>query len=182
MTEPVPTSLPNIILIGLMGCGKTTIGKELHRETNLPFTDTDLLIEHQEGMSIPQIFNARGEAHFRDLETSLLRQMQDSGRQDSIISTGGGITLRQENREILKHLGFVVWLHTDVDTLYQRISRCTNRPLLQAPDPRGTLARLMKERHVFYRETAHLTIDTANLHIHEIAFGILESARVFRRR
>ena len=83
---------------------------------------------------------------------------------------------------MLKKLGFVVWLHTDVNTLYQRISRCTNRPLLQQPNPKAVLGRLMKERHDFYRETAHLTIDTANLHIHEIAFGILESARVFQSR
>lgn len=180
MKGPSPTSLPNIILIGLMGCGKTTIGKELHRETNLRFTDTDQLIERHAGMSIPQIFKTRGESHFRELETCILRQMQASSRQSRIISTGGGVTIKPENRELLKKLGFVVWLHTDVDTLYQRISRCTNRPLLQDPDPKGILERLQKERHAFYQETAHLTIDTANLHIHEIAFGILESARVFR--
>ena len=169
MKGAAPTSLPNIILIGLMGCGKTTIGKELHRETSLRFTDT-------------QIFKAHGESHFRDLETGILRQLHGVARQSRIISTGGGITIRPENRDLLKKLGFVVWLHTDVNTLYQRISRCTNRPLLQQPNPKAVLGRLMKERHDFYRETAHLTIDTANLHIHEIAFGILESARVFQSR
>lgn len=182
MKDPAPASLPNIILIGLMGCGKTTIGKELHRETDLPFTDTDQLIEHQTGMSIPQIFKMHGESHFRNLETDVLRQITAEGSQNRIISTGGGITVRPENRELLKKLGFVVWLHTDVNTLYQRVSRCTSRPLLQDPDPKGVLARLMEERHPFYRETAHLAIDTANLHIHEITFGILESARVFRLR
>lgn len=182
MKDPVRPPLPNIILIGLMGCGKTTIGKELHRETNLRFTDTDQLIEQQTGMSIPQIFKIHGESHFRDLETGVLRQMQSGSRHSRIISTGGGITIRPENRKLLKELGFVVWLHTDVNTLYQRISRCSNRPLLQAQDPRGVLARLMDERLPFYQETAHLTIDTANLHIHEITFGILESARVFRSR
>lgn len=180
MKGAAPTSLPNIILIGLMGCGKTTIGKELHRETKLRFTDTDQIIERQTGMSIPHIFKTHGEPHFRELETRLLHRMQVSGKQNRIISTGGGITIRQENRELLKKLGFVVWLHTDVNTLYQRISRCANRPLLQEPNPRNILARLLEERHDFYQETAHLTIDTANLHIHEIAFGILESARVFR--
>ena len=108
--------------------------------------------------------------------------MQTATRQSRIISTGGGITIRPENRNLLKKLGFVVWLHTDVNTLYQRISRCTNRPLLQQPNPKAVLARLMEERRDFYQQTAHLTIDTANLHIHEIAFGILESARVFRSR
>lgn len=182
MKGAASTSLPNIILIGLMGCGKTTIGKELHRETSLRFTDTDQMIEHQTGMSIPQIFKAHGESHFRDLETGILRQLHGAARQSRIISTGGGITIRPENRDLLKKLGFVVWLHTDVNTVYQRISRCTNRPLLQQPNPKAVLGRLMKERHDFYRETAHLTIDTANLHIHEIAFGILESARVFQSR
>ena len=123
-----------------------------------------------------------GNAHVRDLETGILQQLQTAAAQSRIISTGGGIIIRPENRLLLKKLGFVVWLHTDVNILYQRISRCTNRPLLQQPNPKAVLEHLMKERHDFYRETAHLTIDTANLHIHEIAFGILESARVFRSR
>ena len=123
-----------------------------------------------------------GNAHFRDLETGILQQLQTAAAQSRIISTGGGIIIRPENRLLLKKLGFVVWLHTDVNILYQRISRCTNRPLLQQPNPKAVLEHLMNERHDFYQETAHLTIDTANLHIHEIAFGILESARVFRSR
>lgn len=102
MKGAAPTSLPNIILIGLMGCGKTTIGKELHRETSLRFTDTDQMIEHQTGMSIPQIFKAHGESHFRDLETGILRQLHGAARQSRIISTGGGITIRPENRDLLK--------------------------------------------------------------------------------
>lgn len=174
-------SLPNIILIGLMGCGKTTVGKELHRETKLHFTDTDHLIERQAGMDIPHIFKTQGEEYFRDLETRALRSMRNAGKRNRIISTGGGIIIRQENRVLLQQLGFVVWLNTNVDTLFQRISRCTNRPLLQQPNPKGVLENLLQERSAFYRETAHLTIDTANLHIHEIAFGILESAKVFGR-
>ena len=94
MKDPAPASLPNIILIGLMGCGKTTIGKELHRETDLPFTDTDQLIEHQTGMSIPQIFKMHGESHFRILETDVLRRITAEGSQNRIISTCGGITVR----------------------------------------------------------------------------------------
>lgn len=158
MNKAASTSLPNIILIGLMGCGKTTIGKELHRETNLGFTDTDQLIERQTGMHIPQIFKIHGESHFRDLETGILQQLQTAAAQSRIISTGGGIIIRPENRLLLKKLGFVVWLHTDVNILYQRISRCTNRPLLQQPNPKAVLEHLMKERHDFYRETAHLTL------------------------
>ena len=115
MNRAASTSLPNIILIGLMGCGKTTIGKELHRETNLGFMDTDQLIERQTGMHIPQIFKIHGESHFRDLETGILQQLQMAAAQSRIISTGGGIIIRPENRLLLKKLGFVVWLHTDVN-------------------------------------------------------------------
>lgn len=179
MNRAASTTFPNIILVGLMGCGKTTIGKELHRETNLDLSDTDQLIEQQTGLSIPQIFKIHGEAYFRNLETALLYNLQESSTKNRIISTGGGITIRKENRLILRKLGFVVWLRTDVTTLYQRISRCSNRPLLQHPNPKSILHRLMEERYNFYKETAHLTIDTDNLHINEIAFGILESARIF---
>ncbi len=105
MKGAAPTSLPNIILIGLMGCGKTTIGKELHRETNLGFTDTDQLIERQTGMHIPQIFKIHGESHFRDLETGILQQLQTAAAQSRIISTGGGIIIRPENRLLLKKTG-----------------------------------------------------------------------------
>ena len=101
MNRAASTSLPNIILIGLMGCGKTTIGKELHRETNLGFMDTDQLIERQTGMHIPQIFKIHGESHFRDLETGILQQLQMAAAQSRIISTGGGIIIRPENRLLL---------------------------------------------------------------------------------
>ena len=87
MKGAAPTSLPNIILIGLMGCGKTTIGKELHRETSLRFTDTDQMIEHQTGMSIPQIFKAHGESHFRDLETGPSKASTTSSTPSTIFIT-----------------------------------------------------------------------------------------------
>ncbi len=182
MKSSVHPYLPSIVLIGLMGCGKTTIGKELHRETRLPLRDTDSIIERHAGISIPKIFAQHGEAHFRDLETDLLRQLEQKKHLTCIISTGGGIAIRPENRAILKNMGFVVWLDSDADTLYRRIKHCTNRPLLKNPDPKGTLARLLEERNAFYRETAHLCIDTSNLHINEITYGIIESARVFFRR
>ncbi len=182
MKKQVHPYLPSIILIGLMGCGKSTIGKELHRETRLPLCDTDLMIERSEGMGIPHIFAQHGEAHFRDLETHLLRRLEQKKHRATIISTGGGIAIRPENRAILKNMGFVVWLDSDANTLYRRIKHCTNRPLLKNPDPKGTLERLLRERNDFYRETAHLCIDTSNLHINEITYGILESARVFLRQ
>ncbi len=182
MKKQVHPYLPSIILIGLMGCGKSTIGKELHRETRLPLRDTDQMIERGEGMSIARIFELHGEARFRDLETALLRRLEANKHIPGIVSTGGGIAIRPENRAILKNMGFVVWLDSDAGTLYKRIRHCTNRPLLKNPDPKGTLERLLRERNDFYKETAHLRIDTSNLHINEITYGILESAQVFLRR
>jgi len=112
--------------------------------TNLGFTDTDQLIERQTGMHIPQIFKIHGESHFRDLETGILQQLQTAAAQSRIISTGGGIIIRPEKPAATeKNWDFVVWLHTDVNILYQRISRCTNRPLLQQPNPKAVLEHLM---------------------------------------
>ncbi len=178
MSHPQSTIMPNIILIGLMGCGKTTVGKYISRSCKLKFVDTDQMIEKQSGMSIPTIFKIHGEAHFRTMETEVVKKIATK-KSMQVISTGGGIIIRPENRELLKKLGFVVWLKTDVDTLYQRVAKCTNRPLLRTPNPKEVLSKLIAEREPFYRETAHLIIDTANLNIDELAYGILESARVF---
>lgn len=182
MSEPSSMRQPyrHIVLIGLMGCGKTTIGKELQRTVDLPFSDTDQVIEDQAGMSIPAIFQQFGESSFRDMETQVLRNyLALPPENSSIISTGGGIVVRPENRELLRRMGFVVWLNADATTLLQRVSRNDNRPLLQNANPRETLVRLFEERRPFYAETAHLSIDTTNLTVREIAFGIMESARVF---
>lgn len=177
---PMNSASRHIILIGLMGCGKTTIGRELQRTMDLIFSDTDQMIEEQEGMSIPAIFQEHGEAHFRNLETQVLRSyLSLTNGRSYVISTGGGMVLRQENRELLQQMGFVVWLNADVNTLVQRVMRSDNRPLLHHVNPEETLERLAVERDPLYAETAHLSIDTANLSVGEIAFGIMESARVF---
>lgn len=178
MSHPQSIIIPNIILIGLMGCGKTTVGKYISRTCKLKFIDTDQMIEKQSGMSIPTIFKVHGEAYFRSMETEVLKKIATK-KSMQVISTGGGIIIHPENRELLKTLGFVVWLKTDVDTLYQRVAKCTNRPLLRTANPKEVLSKLIAEREPFYQETAHLVIDTANLNVDELAYGILESARVF---
>ena len=165
-----------------MGCGKSTIGKELEREKALHLVDTDSLIEEREGCPITELFKLKGEDYFRQRETELLQELVASKRTGQIISTGGGTIIRPENREILKDLGFIVWLNASLDTLFSRISFCGNRPLLQTKDPRATLEGILKERIPMYRELADLTIDTDNLHISEISYGILESAKLFTGR
>jgi shikimate kinase len=175
-----PPKLRHILLIGLMGCGKTTVGREIQRSGNLAFLDTDAQIEAEQQMSIPEIFRDLGEAHFRQLETDLLRRELDKASEETVvISTGGGIVVRPENRVLLKQLGFVVWLYADLETHYQRTVRAGNRPLLQNENPRRTLAELMEQRTPWYRDSSHMSVDTTNLTAEEIACGVLTSAQVF---
>lgn len=178
MNGPVYSPQKCIILIGCMGCGKSTIGQLLHVETGLPFIDTDHFIEEKEKMSVSEIFSQKGEDYFRGQETAVLKALEaDSPPEGIIISTGGGIILRPENRELLSRLGFVVWLNVDAETIFQRISRNRERPLLRTPNPLETLKSIMQARRELYRQTAHLVIETAPLTIQEVAFGIIESAR-----
>lgn len=171
------TSPSNLILIGIMGSGKTSIGKEISRSIGLPLIDTDAIIEEQAATTINNIFAEHGEDHFRNLETELIRSLA-SLPAPHIISTGGGIVIRPENRDLLKKLGYVIWLNADIDVLFERVQRHSHRPLLHTPDPKGTLQNLMDQRMSWYNDSAHLAIDTSNLTIEEIAIGIIESARV----
>lgn len=168
-----------IVLIGLMGCGKSTVGRELSRRTGLPFLDTDAVIEEQVGKSIPDIFREKGEAHFRTLETVLLRYMENTvqnGAGAHIISTGGGIVLRPENREILRRLGLCVWLNVDVPNLLLRTARAQNRPLLQVDDREETLRRLLTERSPLYTQASHLRINSSGMKADEVVNAILRHA------
>ena len=171
-----------IVLIGLMGAGKSTIGRELSRATGMSFLDTDSVIEEQTGMSIPDIFRERGERHFRLLETTLLRYISHNAKEGNgnhVISTGGGIILQEENRRLLRQLGFTVWLMADVATLLARTARAQNRPLLQVDDREATLTKLLAERAALYEQTAHLSLDSAELKAQEVVDCIIEQARRF---
>lgn len=168
-----------IILVGLMGCGKSTVGKELSRQTGMPLLDTDAVIEEQIGKSIPDIFAEYGEAHFRALETALLRYLDtqhDETRVPPIISTGGGTVIRDENRRLLRHIGFVVWLNVDVRILLQRTAGSNHRPLLQNADPEGTLRRLFNERRAAYAAASHLSLDCSHTNVFATARRICKAA------
>lgn len=177
MSEHSSIHLQHIILIGFMGCGKSTIGRELHQKLGIPLIDTDEAIEHKCGKSISNIFAESGEETFRDLETEYLRDCLTNLTSSSIISTGGGIILREENREILKRLGYVVWLKIDAINVYQRTKKNRSRPILQQPNPKKVIADLIELRSPYYRETANLTINISGLDRYEITTGIIESAR-----
>ena len=169
----------NIVLIGFMGCGKTTVGRELQHRLGFPLVDMDQVIELRAGKSISEIFASDGEKAFRDMETALLRELHDPTAVRRIISTGGGVVGRPENRELLKDLGYVVWLHAPPAVILDRTSKNRSRPLLQTEDPAAMIQALMEERRPLYQEAAHLKLDTAGLCSDEVATGILECARYF---
>ncbi|MEO7101500.1 MAG: shikimate kinase [Luteolibacter sp.] len=169
----------NIVLIGFMGSGKSTVGRELHQRLGYPLVDMDHVIEHRAGKSITAIFGEDGEEAFRDMETRLLEEMNDPDAPRRIISTGGGVVGREENRELLRHLGYVVWLHAPVGVILERTGRSRDRPLLHTDDPAARIEALMEIRRPLYQESAHLKVETAGLDCGELATGILESARYF---
>ncbi|MCV2448667.1 shikimate kinase [Paracoccus sp. DMF] len=138
----------NIVLIGMMGAGKTAIGGELARRLRRPFADTDAEIERAAAMTIPEIFARDGEDFFRARESEVLGRVLATG--NSIVSTGGGAWMRAENRERIGAHGVSVWLDCDLDTLWHRVRHRPTRPLLQTADPRGTLERLLAERGPVY--------------------------------
>ena len=154
-------TLENIYLIGLMGVGKTTIGKQLARALQRPFYDSDKVIEDSMGVDIPTIFSYEGEAGFRDREVGIIRQL--TGLQGIVLATGGGSVIRPENREALKSSGFVVYLQCSIDRILFRTRHDTQRPLLRTENPRQRLQSLLAERDPLYRECADFKIDSGAL-------------------
>ena len=169
--------LKNLILVGFMGTGKSTIGRQLSKALGYPLIDTDARIVAQQKRAIADIFESEGEDHFRDLETETLRTLKNDKCHKRIIATGGGIVLREENRQLLRDLGFVVWLVAQPETILERTSRNRDRPLLQTQDPEQTIRLMLEQRDASYRESAHLILETTNLDFGEITTGIIECAR-----
>ena len=178
MNESI-TPPKNIVLIGFMGCGKSTVGRELQQRLGYPLVDMDQTIEERAGKPITAIFADDGETAFRNMETELLRELNDPEAPRRIISTGGGVVGREENRDLLRDLGYVVWLHASSAVILERTSKNRSRPLLQTDDPAAMIEALMDKRRPLYQETAHLKLDTAGLQSDEVATGILECARYF---
>ncbi len=151
-------ALPNVFLVGPMGAGKSTIGRLLATELSLDFKDTDKEIEDRSGVDIPWIFDMEGEEGFRNREAAMLAEL--SQLDNILLSTGGGIVIRPENRKVLAGKGTVVYLKTSIDEQVRRTSRDKKRPLLQNADPRQVLETLMAERDPLYQEVADYIIDT----------------------
>jgi shikimate kinase len=161
----------SIVLIGMMGAGKSAVGCCLQRRTGLALLDTDEIAASKFGISIPEIFAKYGEDKFREAETKALRAL--AMPKQTIIVTGGGIVLRQENIEILRRLGVIVWLDGNEDTLFARASREPNRPLLQTKNPREAFSQILGARRLLYANIADIRIDTSMLTDAEVAAAIL---------
>jgi shikimate kinase len=148
----------NVILVGPMGAGKSTIGRLLAKELRFPFKDSDKEIEQRTGADIPWIFDVEGEQGFRDREQAMLAELCDLG--GVVLATGGGAVLRPENRQALRAGGRVVYLHTSVAQQLDRTARDRNRPLLRTADPGAVLRGLMEIRDPLYREIADIIVET----------------------
>ena len=147
-----------ISLIGLPGSGKSTVGRQLARRLQLPFFDSDHVIEQQLGCSIREYFEREGEARFRDVEQAAIDELTQKSR--CVLSTGGGVVLRPANRQHLHEHSQVVYLNSSPEELFRRLRHDTNRPLLQVADPLDRLRELFTQRDPLYRETAHFIIET----------------------
>src|SRR6056300_1250791 len=163
---------PNIYLIGLMGSGKTTLGKSLAKKLNRPFIDTDQLIEQKSGVDVSLIFEFEGEIGFRERETKLLSEI--ALKKDQIISTGGGIILSKYNRDIIANSGIIFYLKTQPAELVMRLQNDKTRPLLKGTNVKEKLNNLYAERSALYEMTADYVIETKNKRIAQIVTYIEE--------
>lgn len=149
-----------VFLIGMMGSGKTTLGRALAHRLDLPFADTDRILVDRTGVPVTTIFEIEGEDGFRRRESAVLAELAEG--EPHVVATGGGAVLAAANRELMRAHGTVVYLRARLEHLWERTRHDTTRPLLATPNPRATLAELMQVRDPLYREAAHIVVDTGS--------------------
>ena len=162
----------NIVLVGFMGCGKTTIGRKLAVRLGYHYIDTDYQIEKEEGIRIKEIFATKGEPYFRSLETNLLRRLL--GVCNTVVATGGGILLTPGNFELVRQIGRIVYLRADLDDIYERIQRNNKRPVVELGNLYETIKIMLAERQTHY-EKADYTIDTCNMKMWHVVSQIIRN-------
>ena len=175
------TTLPYrhpVFLVGMMGAGKTTIGRGLARAIDREFLDLDHEIEGRCGVRIAHIFDVEGEEGFRKRERMVLDEC--SSRRDLVLATGGGAVLAPENRARLKSRGVVVYLRAKPEELYRRVARDRNRPLLQTDDPLARIRELVSAREPLYEEAAHIVFDTGSMPVHQVVKALLPVLQAYR--
>lgn len=147
----------SLVLVGLMGAGKSTIGKRVADILNVPFRDADVEIEKAAQMSVAELFENYGEPEFRELERRVIMRLVKDG--PTVLATGGGAYIHEETRQAIAENGISIWLNADIDVLMERVSRRQTRPLLKHPDPKSVMEKLMKERYPVYAK-ANLTVSS----------------------
>jgi shikimate kinase len=160
----------SIVLVGMMGAGKSSIGRRLAAELGLPFIDADTEIETAAGMTIPEIFEAHGEPYFRSGEARVIARLLEGGPQ--VLASGGGAFINPQTRALIRERGVSVWLKAEVDVLLRRIRRRSDRPLLKTGDPEQALRRLVNERYPVYAE-ADVTVHSQDVAHEAIVADIL---------
>ena len=161
----------SLVLVGLMGAGKSTVGRRLAARLSLPFYDADHEIESAAGMTIPDIFQHYGESYFRDGERRVIARLLQEG--PVVLATGGGAFMNEETRARIAERGISVWLRADLPVLMRRVRKRANRPLLQNPDPEGTMRKLMELRHPVYA-TADVTVDSHEVPHDRVVVDVLK--------
>jgi shikimate kinase len=176
----LPESARNLVLVGFMGSGKSSVGREIARRWEYRFLDTDTTIRQKYRKSIPDIFALFGEPVFRDEENHALQELQNSHH--AVIATGGGIVLQPRNHPLLRSLGVVVWLTASEEVIWDRVARNRNRPLLRTKDPRTTISNLMSTRYPLYRSIADISVETSGLTHQEVADRVIATLRAWSNR
>ena len=161
----------NFFLVGLMGAGKTTVGRSLARSTGKTFLDSDHEIEARTGVRIPTIFEVEGEGGFRARECSVIAEL--TSMHNIVLATGGGAVMHPDNRAALRRGGYVIYLRASVEDLYQRTAHDKNRPLLQTANPKARLAELFEARDPLYREVADLVVDTSRQTVQHLTHQLI---------
>jgi shikimate kinase len=164
----------SIVLVGMMGAGKSSVGRRLSRVLSLPFVDADEEIERAAGKSIPEIFADHGEPYFRSGERRVIARLLES--QQKVLATGGGAYMDAATRELIGRRGVAIWLKADVDVLMRRVRRRANRPLLHADDPEAVLRRLLETREPIYR-LADLTVQSRDVPHETVVSEVLDALR-----
>ena len=165
----------SIFLVGMMGSGKTTVGRALAQRLHLPFIDTDKILVERTGVPVTTIFEIEGDAGFRRRESAVIAELAHAP--DQVVATGGGAVLSADTRALMRSAGRVIYLRARIDHLWERTRHDTSRPLLATPDPRATLAALLEARDPLYRDVAHIVVDTGTQSANTLVSRLISALR-----